>query len=117
MKKLLFRKRMDSKKRIKVLSFGQKFEDSDSKTQVKKNFSYKLYKSTDLTPQEEAPQIYIRKAFDTKLSMEKFNFQVKGHYYITHKRVLYKVYFRHTLNIKVQWKSKIFSPEKSEILT
>ncbi len=108
---------MDSKKRIKVLSFGQKFEDKDSKTEVKKNFSYKLYKSEDLTPQQGDPEIFIRKSFDSKNAMEKFNFQVKGYYYITHNRMLLKVYFRHTLNIKVQWKSKAFSPKKSEILT
>lgn len=117
MKRLLFRKRMDAKKRIKVLSFGQRFEDATSKTQVKKNFSYKLFKSEDLTPQQEAPQIFIRKSFDTKRAMEKFHFRVKGYYYITHNRVLFKVYFRHTLKIKVQWKSKAFSPKKSEILT
>ncbi len=117
MKRLLFRKRMDAKKQIKVLCFGQKFEDSESKSQVRKNFSYKLHKSTDLTQQEEAPEVFIRKAFDSKNGIEKFNFQVKGYYYITHKRVLFKVHFRHTLNIKVQWKSKAFSPKKSEILT
>lgn len=117
MKRLMFRKRMDAKKRIKVLSFGQKFEDAESKTHVKKNFSYKLFKSSDLTPEQDAPEVNIRKAFDTKNAMEKFNFQVKGHYYVTHNRVLYKVFFRHTLNIKVEWKNKAFSPKKSEILT
>jgi len=117
MKRLLFRKRMDSKKRIKVLIFGQKFEDSESKTRVRKTFSYKVHRVKELTPEEKAQEIVVRKEFDTKKGIEKLNFKVKGYYYITHERVLFKVNFRHTLSIKIEWNLKNFSPKKSEILT
>lgn len=102
--------------RIKLLSICQAAEDKQCDTSVHKSFFYKVFKCYDTEPQLNPPQIYVFKALDTKNKTEKFRFQVKGCFYVTHKRFLYKIRYRHLLDIEIKWK-KIFSPKKSAVVT
>lgn len=117
MKKILYKRNKNVKKGTKCFSISQKTEDKECVTLIKKNFMYKVSPSKDLNPKVEPPRIDIVKGFDTKKKVEKFEFNVKGCFYMMHERMLVKVSFQHSLKIKLVWKSKIFSPKKSAILT
>ena len=102
--------------RSKAISVSESSEDKECKTYVRKNFVYIV--SPDVEPQEELsqPDIFIKKSYDTKTKEEKFSFRVKGSFFITRDRAIYKVSFCHSLNINIAWKTKVFSP-KSVTLT
>lgn len=116
MKKVEFKKRNNPKKGIKRLSIIQKTNDRECSTTVQKSFLYHVVKAEKEEANVEAPEIYIRKTFDTKKGIERFDFKVKGHFYMTHNRWFLKVNFHHKLNINIVWK-KNFSPKKSAVLT
>src|SRR3990172_3945339 len=117
MKNVLFKKRSDVKRGRKALSLTQKNEDQECITHVRKSFIYHVVFSEQISPNANQPQVYIKKAFDTQKRVEKFTFQVRGSFFMTHNLVLLEVRFQHTLNIRIVWKSKIFSPKKSAVLT
>ena len=117
MKKVLFRKRINLKKRIKTFSIYSRTEDHECKTQVRKGFAYAVDWAKEDKPESKPPLIFIRKSFDTKKGIEAFSFHVKGYFYVTHKRELMRVRFHHTLDIEIKWKVKDFSPKKSASLT
>ena len=117
MKKVLFRKRINLKKRIKTFSIYSKTEDQECKTQVRKGFAYTVDWAKEDNPVSKPPLIFIRKSFDTQKKVETFAFHVKGYFYIRYKRELMRVRFCHTLDIEIQWKVKDFSPKKSVSLT
>lgn len=117
MKKVLFKRHNDKDNKIKNIAVLTKNEDKESKTEVYKSFMYKVTAVSDDAVEQIAPQVFIKKELDTKKNIEKFNFRVKGCFYITYDRKLVKVNFVHTLNILINWKKKIFSPKKSEVLT
>ena len=116
MKKICFKRNQNLQRGTKYLHICSRSDEKESLTLVRKGFLYKVSKAKDIEPEAEAPQVYIRKAYDTKQKIEKFSFQVKGVFYMTHERILMKVEFHHSLNIKIVWK-KNFSPKKSEVLT
>ena len=68
-------------------------------------------------PEARAPVVFIRKSFDSKKGVEEFGFHVKGYFLVDHEDTLMKVLFYHTLDIKIKWKAKNFSPKKSDSLT
>ncbi len=117
MKKVLFRKRINLKKRIKTFSIYTKTEDRECKTQVRKGFTYAADWAKNDKPVSKPPLVFIRKSFDTKKKTETFSFHVKGYFYVTYKRELIRVRFHHTLDIEIKWKVKHFSPKKSVSLT
>lgn len=117
MKDVLFNKSLNLNKRVKELSIKQENEDNLCVTYVNKHFLYYISKFDPREDEVREPQISIVKNIDTKNLVESFNFQVKGSYLITIDRKKYKVFFKHRLNIRIEWKKKIFSPKKSEILT
>ena len=117
MKNVIFKRMSDVKRGRKELSICSRSEDQDSKTQVRKSFIYNVARTEDIAPQVVAPEIFIHKEMDTKKKIEKFSFEVKGCFYMSHNRILLKVNFHHTLNIKIIWKKEIFSPKKSAVLT
>jgi len=116
MKTILYKRRCRPKRGIKSLIIRSNSEDKESKTQVRKSFTYNVSKSNEVKPRVEAPEIHITKAVDTKRRVEDFKFSVKGFFYMTHQRQKFKVEFHHVLRIKITWK-KDFSPKKSEVLT
>ncbi|MCA9398580.1 MAG: hypothetical protein KC618_02440 [Candidatus Omnitrophica bacterium] len=116
MQKLMIKKNSDPKRKTKAITITQKTQDKESFTFVKKSFLYKVRKTSQISPKAEAPQIFIRKFFDTKRGVESFRLQVRGCFYINHNRMLLRVNFTHTLNIQILWKSKVFSPKKPVML-
>ena len=118
MKNILFKKRLNPKKRMKSLSVTQRTEEKDCITRVRKSFLYFVTKSQEKNPQLEPPVVHIHKSFDSKRGIERFRFQVKGKFFVTALEQLWDVHFQHTLKILISWKTKVFSPKnKSEILT
>jgi len=117
MKNILFKKQTNKKKRTKILSICQKNKDKNCETTVNKKFVYNVVRSQEVSPQIESPHLYIKKSFDTKTRTERFIFQAKGSFTLTHNRIPLLVRFHHTLDIEIVWKSKAFSPKKSEVLT
>lgn len=100
-----------------MFSIFQKTDDPDCVTTIRKAFRYEVYPGQkEQLSQLEAPQVYIRKVLNTRKSLEKFTFKVRGSFYLTQKESLLRVDFQHTLNIHLAWKSKSLSPQKSELL-
>ncbi len=117
MKKLQFKRLNDPKKKMKLVRITSRTEDNECITHVLKKFTYKVSVSEEKEPKTVAPEVFIKKSFNTRRRVEKFNFLVKGHFFVKQKRMLLKVDFQHTLNIHISWKHKAFSPKKSEALT
>ncbi|MBF0385901.1 MAG: hypothetical protein HQL27_08530 [Candidatus Omnitrophica bacterium] len=116
MKTITVKSNKDIQKGLKSLSICQKTEDKESISVIEKSFDYYVEATPSLEPKLSIPQVYITKTMDSKEKRESFNFQVKGSFYLTQNRMLFKVNFHHLLDIDIIWK-KSFSPKKSEILT
>ena len=117
MKDVLFESQIDLEKCTKNFSIFSKTEDKACKTQVQKSFTYVVNRVEEDAPVAKAPIVFIRKSFDAKTRVEEFGFHVKGFFLVNHEDTLMKVLFHHTLDIKIKWKAKDFSPKKSESLT
>ena len=116
MREVLYEKRLDPDKRVKVFTIDSESEDKKSITRICKSFRYKVDQAKGSAPRNKAPLIFIRKMFDTKRGIESFSFHVKGCFFITHDKELMRVRFNHTLDITIQWKAKDFAPKKSASL-
>jgi len=117
MKDVLFESQIDLEKRKKNFSVYSKTEDSTCKTQIQKSFTYVVNRVEGSMPKTKAPVVFIRKSFDSKKRIEQFGFHVRGYFLVNHEDMLMKVLFHHTLDIRIRWKSKNFSPKKSGSLT
>lgn len=117
MKDILYKKKESLRNRRKMISIIEHSEDEQCRTAVHKSFVYIVTRADCLENNVERPEIFIRKAFDNKLLEEKFSFRVKGCFYMTKDRFIFKVEFCHTLRIDIVWKDKVFSPKKSVTLT
>lgn len=117
MKQIIYKKKTNLEKRLKTFSVIQEMDEKESITKIKKSFSYHIVAAENSQPVTEEPEVSIKKQFDSEKQIEQFSFRVKGYFYMTHNRMFIKVYFRHNLNIRIVWKTKVFSPKKSEILT
>jgi len=117
MKKMLFESNIDLEKKRKNFAIYSKTEDKQCRTQVQKSFTYVVDRAKEIRPQSKEPLVFIKKSFNTKNRIESFSFHVKGYFHITHNDALMKVLFHHTLDIKINWKAKDFSPKKSDSLT
>jgi len=116
MKRVLFKKRIDLDKKTKTFSIDTKTEDQQSKTRVKKSFTYAIDWAKEDNPRSRRPLVFIRKTFDTKRGVEEFGFHVKGYFFVTQESELVKVLFHHTLDIKIRWKGKELVPKDVESL-
>ncbi len=117
MKKILFKKRIDTEKRTKTFSIFSQTEDHQCRTYVRKGFSYTVDWARENRPVSKPPLVFIRKTVNTEKGVEGFSFHVKGYFYINHNRKMMRVRFNHTLDIRIRWKIKNFSPKKSASLT
>jgi len=117
MKKVFFKKSVNKKDRTKMVLMSSRTEDRECITDMRKSFEYKVSKDETIDLHLEAPEVHIRKILDTKKKIEKFYLKVNGKFYTKSKGIMLRIDFCHTLNIEIQWKTKIFSPKKSEILT
>src|SRR3989338_7916258 len=116
MRNIIYKKKQSIEHRRKLISIAENSEDKECKTYVRKSFVYIVSKA-ETAVEVNPPEIFIKKRFDTKSLIERFSFRVKGAFYITRERNLFKVDFCHTLRINIIWKSKLFSPKKSVTLT
>ncbi len=116
MKKMLYKTDKDLNKRMKTMSILQEIEDKDATTVVNKKFEYKIDHNHDKAI-DPTPRVDIIKSADTNLRLEKLHFVVRGTFDITYNRKPVRVNFKHSLNVKIYWKKKIFSPKKSAVLT
>ena len=112
MKTLLFKRRCDPHNRIKSFSIQQENEDQECITRIRKSFRYDISIIDQVDPEPNPANVYIKKYFGSEKRIEKFSFQVKGTFCLTHKQQLLKVEFSHALNIHIYWKTKNFSPKK-----
>ena len=117
MRDVLYKKKESLKYRRKMISIIEHSEDDQCKTAVRKNFVYIVTRVDGVEKSIEKPQVFIRKELNKKTQEEKFSFRVKGSFYMTRDRFIFKVDFCHTLRIDIVWKNKIFSPKKSVTLT
>ncbi len=117
MRDILYKKKESLKHRRKMVSIIEHAEDDQCRTSVHKSFVYLVNRADCIEKGIEKPEIFIRKVFDTKLQEERFSFRVKGCFYMTRDRFIYRVDFCHTLRIDIVWKNKVFSPKKSVTLT
>lgn len=118
MKKIFHQKINNFVQGVKSITIRQETDEKECQTYIHKNFIYSVLRiEDDKDGTIEAPQIFLTKAFDTKRHIEKFCFQVRGGFLITHQETRLKVDFHHTLDIRIHWKLPVFSPNKSVILT
>ena len=117
MKQVTLNRRSSPEHGTKRFSILQMNEERDCSTRVYKSFRYHLSHLDASEKLSDVPDIYITKNIDTRRRIERFSFTVVGAFYLGSNRQLYKVNFQHTLKIQINWKTKIFSPKKSEILT
>lgn len=98
--------------RGKAITLREHTDEKECVTDVRKNF---LYLASEAQSDEGAstPQVRIAKSFDSVRRDEKFNFKVKGFFYVNHGRRLMKVEYCHTLRITLHWKTKISAPKTS----
>ncbi len=116
MKEVLYRNATSLPKGRKAIFISEKCEDKECRTYVRKSFVYLVSPEMRVCQPANAPDIHIRKAYNSKTKEEKFTFRIKGYFYITKDFSVLKVRFCHSLKIKILWKSKLFSP-KSATLT
>ena len=116
MKNILFKKLIDPEKNTKSLLIEQRFEDQECHSYVRKSFYYTAKPTVETQPQVVEPEMYIFKNFDSKKKVEMFSFHVHGNFYVTHQRTLLAISFYHTLDIQIQWKSKLTLPKKPAII-
>ncbi len=112
MKTILYKRRCDPQNRIKSFSILQENEDKECVTRIRKSFRYDVLNVDRVDPHAAPPNVYIKKYFGTGKKIEKFSFNVKGTFYLTHQQMLLKVDFSHALNIHIYWKIENFSPKK-----
>ena len=117
MKQVLYRKKQSLQNHRKLIAIKELSEDKDCKTHIRKSFIYKVSAAEQLKETIQAPEIFIRKSFDSALNEEKFSFKVKGSFTMMKGRHFFRVDFCHTLKINIQWKKKLISPKKSVTLT
>ncbi len=112
MRDILHKTKEVLKGRGKIIMIHEHSQDKECSSEVAKNFIY-LAEEADREEDLHAPQVHIRKSFDSLNRDEKFTMRVKGFFYVNRNRRLIKVCYYHTLKILLHWKSAIISPKKS----
>ncbi len=112
MKNILHKTKEILKGQGKLIIIQEHSQDKDCVSDVRKNFLY-LAKEVGREEDQQAPQVHVRKSFDSLRRDEKFSMRVKGFFYVNHNRRLIKVGYYHTLKILLHWKTAIVSPSKS----
>ncbi len=112
MKELLHRRYRDLHKGQKLITINSRTQDKESTTRVRKSFLYRVTRAPDKNVVANAPEIYIRKSFDTEQRKEKFTFQIKGNFYTTNGGIVARVYFHHCLNVQILWRDFCTIPQE-----
>ncbi len=101
--------------RGKKIVIREKSEDAQCITDVRKSFVF-LAQPVLNTGDPTAPQVSIKKSFDSVTRSEHFNFRVKGYFFVNHNRQAVRMDYCHSLKVSLRWKSKTTSPKKSVTL-
>ncbi len=117
MRDILYKKKESLRHRRKMISIIEHSEDEQCRSAVHKSFVYIVTRADTIEKGIEKPEIFVRKNFNTKLQEERFAFRVKGCFYMSKDRFIFRVDFCHTLRVDIVWKNKAFSPKKSVTLT
>jgi hypothetical protein len=117
MRKMVYKRINNPENGSKSMVLSTRKTDRESTAFIYKSFKYAAQKTQDDNRPLTVPEIHIKKSFDSKRLREKFSFRVKGYFYMTHQRMNFKIDFEHTLRIHLYYRSKDFSPKKSEVLT
>lgn len=112
MKEILHKRRRNLGRGTKLITINSRIEDKESRTRVRKSFLYHVTRCEEAKAAVTAPEIFIRKSFDTFNKIEKFCFQIKGNFYTTNGEVVARVYFHHCLNVQISWKD-FYLPQKA----
>ena len=115
MRRILYKKMTSLHNRSKAISVAEASEDKECKTYVKKSFVYLVTPEANVNETASAPEIYIKKSYDTRTKEERFSFRVKGLFYINRDHVYFKVHFSHSLNIHITWKPKVISHKSATL--
>ncbi len=115
MKDVLYKNLTSIPKGKKTILIREKSEDQECLTYIRKSFIYLATNEVRINQPADAPQIFIKKLFNSKTKEEKFSFKVKGFFYITKDFSFVKVRFSHTLKINIHWKTKVLSPKAAEL--
>ncbi len=112
MKDVLHKTKEILKGRGKRIVIHEHSQDKECVSDIRKNF---LYLAHEVDQQEDpgAPEVHVRKSYDSLNRNEKFTMRVKGFFYVNRNRRLVKVGYYHTLRILLHWKSALVSPSKS----
>ena len=112
MRDILHKTKEILKGRGKKIVIHEHSQDKECVSDIRKNFLY-LAQEVDFEEKPQAPQVHVRKSFDSLKRNEKFCMRVKGFFYVNRNRRLVKVGYYHTLRILLHWKSAVAFPNKS----
>ncbi len=98
--------------RGKIISIRETNEDKQSTAFVRKNFIYVACEADEETT-PPAPHVHVEKSYDSITREERFAFRVKGFFFAYRNRRLMKIGYRHTLKIRLRWKTAPISPKKT----
>ena len=116
MKEMIFKQNTDVNNKVKAVSSVEKIEDKNCITYIEKKFILKLSSTDQVAPKKSQPEFNLIKSFDTKKQIERFRFESKGYFFMTNNRMLVKINYKHSLRIKIVWKTKNVPLEKVSIL-
>ena len=110
MRDILHKTKEILKGRGKRIVIHEQAHDKECVSDVRKNF---LYVATEVDQQEDpmAPEVRVRKSFDSLNRNEKFVMRVKGYFYVNRNRRLVKIAYHHTLRILLHWKTAMITPK------
>jgi len=113
MKKIAFKNKNSLKHRRRIFTISEQTDSKDCTTLTHKRFIYVIDKKVDgkinAANKEKKPHFYVIKIHDSKKKIEKFYFWVKGSMYVIRDRRRFRVHYRHSLKIDIQWKDKMAS--------
>jgi len=112
MKDIIHKTREILQQRGRVVLMIEHSEDKECITHIRKNFIY-VAQPADEETSSVAPEVHIKKSFDSKSKDERFALRVKGFFFVNRNRKLVRVDYCHTLKIHLHWKSQLGSPKKS----
>lgn len=113
MKKVFYKKRDLFQKRVKIVQYSEKVEETDCVSHITKRFVYVLNPGVSHQQEGMKPDIQISKGYDSVHECEYFTLHVRGVTQIEQGRKTFRVDFAHSLKIEIDWKTKLLSPEQS----
>lgn len=106
MRELLFKNLTSLEKKRKVLSLSEVSNKDGFLTHVNRRFIYLVKEVSAMSNAVDEPHFFILKDHNSKLNQEKFNFKIKGHFYVSCNQKIYLVNYCHSLHIRLSEQDK-----------